>query len=538
MKPVRRTARVTTDFTTLADYPISHDKIALFNSGLVTLLAYQRDRGYFVRAGAEHLRIDLGWGAEWMPWQEEVVTIDDDGAPSFAFEETDAIARFLTEVGVRPHWSYSYVPQAARPAGGDWRTMAEGDQIWVDTVASYVAGARERGVEIGYHEIYNEPDLRDERTQEPVFYAGDLQDYLDLYRRASRAIRAADPDARIGGPALASVNANSHWLRAFLKVVTTESLPLDFLSFHHYGTYGIGPVLRTVRDIVSEFPQLSQLEIQLNEYNSFTIDYPRGGLQDTFLLASAFAADVERFLATPWLTSVSWAQFLDSGNDNYSGMVTDTGHAKPLFRAYEHIQTMPIDRRRVEISGPEGIGALASSDGTRRSLLVWNRSITDVELDLDLGHATERANVTLIDSRNDDAWHPLTELGTFRLERGAVVLVEGGTPPSPRTEPRRRVVLRPRYDIADRSSTAWTHIDEETATIRFGTAGEHAATLRVGMDLPADHAGQVEAVVTYADGTPAPGTVSIDETTFDGVPTIWATLTDAPANVFARVDLT
>lgn len=508
MKPVRRTARITPDFATLADHPVSHDRIGLFNSGLVTLATYERDRDYFVRTGAEHLRIDLGWGAEWMPWQDEVVTVDADGVPSFAFEETDAIARFLTDVGVRPHWSYSYVPKAARPAGGDWRTMAEDDRVWVDAVTAYAAGACRRGVEIGYHEVYNEPDLRDERTGEPVFYSGDLDDYLELYRRASRALRDADPRARIGGPALASVNANSHWLRAFLEVVVAEGLPLDFLSFHHYGSHGLSSVLRTVREIVSEFPQLAGLEIQLNEYNSFTIDYPRGGVQDSLLLASAFAADVERVLATPWLSRISWAQFLDSGNDNYSGMVTDTGRAKPLFRAYEYLQNMPIDRRRVEIDGPAGVGAIAASDGERNSLLVWNRSIADVEVELDLDRAAEQASVSLVDSQNTDEWHP-----------------------------RRRVVLRTRYDVKDRTTDAWSDVDEETGTIRFGTATDSHARLRAGMDLPAEHGGHPRAVVTYADGTPAPGSVSVEETTVDGARTIWATLTDAPAHAFARVEV-
>src|SRR5690606_17632670 len=114
--------------------------------------------------------------------------------------------------GTRPYWSYCYVPRAARDQGGDWRTMGEDDSVWVQTVEAYVAGLRERGVTIGYHEVYNEPDLRDERTAEPTFFTGDLADYLDLYRATATAIRGTDPAARVGGPALAVTAVHADWL--------------------------------------------------------------------------------------------------------------------------------------------------------------------------------------------------------------------------------------------------------------------------------------------------------------------------------------
>ena len=260
-------------------------------------------------------------------------------SPTTSMKRTRS-ARFLSGVGVRPYWAYSYVPRAVRPEGADWRTMAVDDRLWVDLVTEYVRGAAERGVSIGYHEVYNEPDLRDERTAEPVFYAGDLDDYLDLYRKTAAAIRAVDPAARIGGPALASVAKNAHWLRPFLQTVVDEDLPLDFLSFHHYGTHGIAPALDTVRGVLAEFPQLAEVELHLNEYNSFTIDYPRGGLQDSHLLASAFAADLPLLLGDPSLTRASWAQFLDSGNGNYSGMIGIDGEVKPLL---PRVRVLPID---------------------------------------------------------------------------------------------------------------------------------------------------------------------------------------------------
>lgn len=524
MKPVNSRATVAIDFGLLADHPVSHDRIALFNSGLVTADTYRRDLDYFAQTHPEHLRIDLGWGAEWMPWKNELVTIDG-GVPSYDFAETDEIAGILNSVDVRPYWSYSYVPAAVRKPGTDWRTMDTDDSGWVELVRAYVVGAKDRGVSIGYHEVYNEPDLRDERTAEPVFYAGDLDDYLQLYRVTAPAIREADPAARIGGPALASVGANARWIKAFLDVVSRESLPLDFLSFHHYGTYGLELALTAVLEALYEYPEFAHVEIHLNEYNSFTIDYPQGGLQDSFLLASAFAQDVERMLAVPRLTRVSWAQFLDSGNDNFSGMVTVDGAAKPLYSAYKFLQDMPIDRRVVEVVGAEGVGAIASADGSRAAAIIFNRSSADVTVTLSTTDAPADAAVRLLDGgQSGDETVELAN-AELLLSRGATALVTWG--PSA-AAPASRIVLRTRYDFPRAQATGWADVDEATATVRFGS-GSGARDVRIGLDLVAGLEPRFETAVTFADGSPAAGNVTVE---VSGA-TVWFTLSGAPANSFA-----
>ena len=538
MKPPVRDTAIEIDFGSLVDHPISHDRLAIFNSGLVTADTYRRDATYFERTRPEHLRIDLGWGAEWMPGTRELVTLGTDG-PHYDFTETDEIAKILRSVGVRPYWSYCYVPTAVRAPDGDWRTIDLDDNGWVALVREYARGAGERGVEIGYHEVYNEPDLRDERTGEPVFFAGTLNDYLDLYRATATAIRAVDPTAMIGGPALASVGANADWLRPFLDMVATEGLPLDFLSFHHYGTYGLQLALDTVVGILAKYEQFDHVELHLNEYNSFTIDYPRGGLQDTHLLAGAFAEDAARFLSGRRLTRISWAQFLDSGNDNYSGMVSIDGTAKPVLHTYEFLQHMPNDRRRAVVAGAHGVGALASSDGRRAAAMIWNRSSEDQTISLTVTHAPGGdAHVRMI-----DAGHVGEIVGPFdgrplQLSRGAVACLEWGAPAD--SKPARRSVLRARYDYADRTPGAWTDVDEIDGTVRFGTGPLNDAvpstSLRVGYDVRGSLVPQFEHTIVFADGALAPGVVdvSIEPAAAGDATTLWFTLSGAPACVFAR----
>lgn len=481
MRPVETRATVRIDATRTADHPLSKERIAVYNSGLVPIERYRRDAAHIATTAPESLRIDLGWGAEWMPWTAEVVQIDQ-GEVSYDFRETDEIAEILNAAGTRPYWSYCYVPKAAREPGADWRTMGKDDSIWVDTVAAYVSGMRDRGVAVGYHEVYNEPDLRDERTGEAIFYAGGLQDYLDLYRATARAIRAADPRARIGGPALAVAAAHAEWLDAFCQLVVDEELPLDFLSFHHYGHFGLEGTLRTVREVVARYPQLRHVELHLNEYNAFSIDYPRGGLQDTHQLASTFAAGLPSLLAQRDLTRTHWAQFLDSGEGNFSGMVDIDGVPKPIHAVYEFYQRMPIDRVPCVVEGPPGVGGLASSTGELEAVILWNRHFADVEIDLELttGNKAPALTTVVIDA---DGVHPGAELpcqdGVARvfLPAGAVALLSNAPLPVP-TGRRRAWGIPVTPDITD---GRWSDFDEATATFRFGT-GSAGWTVH-GMDL-------------------------------------------------------
>lgn len=508
MKQHPRRARISVDLSVRDGRPLSKDRISIYNSGLVPFERYDRDKEYFTDSGAESLRIDLGWGAEWMPWTTQQVSVGSDGAAQYAFEETDRLADLLESTNTRPYWSYCYVPIAARPDGGDWRTMAESNDLWVDMVRNYVVHARERGNRIGYHEVYNEPDLRDERTAEPVFYSGDLDDYLELYRQTSAAIREADPTARVGGPALAFPLINSHWLERFLSMVVAERLPLDFVSFHHYGTFSVEGSLDLVDQAVAAV-DLPYLETHLNEYNSFQIDYPQGGLQDTHLLASAFAADLPRLLDRPGLTKVSWAQFLDSGEGNFSGMVTIDGVRKPLYEVYEFYQRMPLERRLVEVEGPAGVGALASSDDHGASFLVWNRHFAELSIDLEVTalDASDAALKIIGPAPQDEQRVDIVDGRlTIVVPSGAVALLQVDEKSAPVEV---RAVQRAYLRKPDRAKDGWVDVDEASGAIMFGVH-EQGARLVAAADFGVDaHPSGWNALIHDANGRPVSGSLSV-----------------------------
>lgn len=516
MKPIRTTATASIDFGRAGGVPLSKERIAIYNSGLVPIERYRRDAEFLRRSRAESLRIDLGWGAEWMPWRHQPVVREADGTLRYHFEETDDVARVIADAGLRPYWSYCYVPVAARPDGGDWRGMAEDDGTWVELVRRYVGGAAERGIAIGYHEVYNEPDLRDERTAQPHFYTGALDDYLDLYRATARAIREVDPSARIGGPALAVTSVNRRWLEAFLTMVVDEDLPLDFLSFHHYGAFSLENTLDIVDDVLAGFEGFEHLELHLNEYNSFQIDYPRGGLQDGHLLASSFAAELPRLLSRRSLTRTHWAQFLDSGEGNFSGMIDIDGSPKPVFSVYEFFQQMPLDRVAVAIDGPEGIGAIASADEHRAAVLAWNRHFVDTEVTFELTASTGVVRVIGPDGESRhlvEADQPIV----VDIPTGGVAMIEFGGPASEATH---RPVHRAHLPRALSPTEGWCDIDERSATFRLGVARD-GARIACAADLPEAVLPQRwHGAITDVAGAPVAGRLLVRVETASDVHTI------------------
>jgi hypothetical protein len=377
---------VTADFSKWADYPLSKAKFGVYNSGLVPLSHYDRDIDLFDEVKPNSLRIDLFWGGgEW-----SVPPVE--GKPGdirYHFGEMDHVAELLNSHHVQPLWNYCYIPPPLQAKAGDHRYVIANKTSWGEILAAFARHAKEAGPQgkVGYHEIYNEPDNRD-------FFRSSREDYFDLYREGSLGIREADPDAVIGGPALAFTPS---WVAPFLKMIVQERLPLDFFSFHFYPgcwkTNTVGDVIQYMRGELAKQPALATTEMYLDEYNTYPIDYPAGGRQDRYPIAAAMLEDYERFLSQPDLAQVNWAQFQEPGNGDCSGMISADGHRKALFNAAATYARMPEDRKEVLFKGANGLNGMASADDRRASVVIWNRSGGDRYITASLAHTPfERAN--------------------------------------------------------------------------------------------------------------------------------------------------
>lgn len=500
------------DFGQSADYPITKTKFAIFNSCIVPLSTYERDAEFFGIAKPESLRIDLGWGTDWAGWSRQPIE-GAANAPEYHLEEMDAIAAILNEHGVLPYWSYCYTPTPVQDPPGDWRSvpkdMAQLARILGDVVRHYrdLRGSNP----VGYHEVFNEPDNAD-------FTAGDMNDYFSMYEHGSVAIHENDPEGLVGGPALAFTYS---WIDPFIDLVAAKNLPFDYFSTHIYGTNdafsSLDRMLDTSRDSLDRYPQLSTVELHLNEFNSYVIDYPIDGTQQKHRLAAAFLRDMDHLLARPELTLVHWAQFLDSGSGNYSGMISIDGHRKAVFNAAEIYARLPVDRVLLDMDTTLDVGGMAGVEDHRAGLVIWNLAPGKKDISLALENLPF-AKGTIREYRIDaehSSWGdgtPAEDLELTRIEEAVnlshmtwTTTVGGGGVLYLEIDdavdmPEAKLVslgrwVRTLHYYPDRTTAAYADFDKKTWTFRLGSADDTQADLEIGVtaeDLPEDLGVSVE----------------------------------------------
>ena len=86
---------------------------------------------------------------------------------------------------------------------------------------------------IKYWEIWNEPDLDPDDSDNKRTWGGTKAEFFDLYEIAAKHLKSCFPDLKIGGPALA---CNEEWAEDFLCEMQKRNVPLDFFSWHIYCT--------------------------------------------------------------------------------------------------------------------------------------------------------------------------------------------------------------------------------------------------------------------------------------------------------------
>ena len=166
--------------------------------------------------------------------------------------------------------------------GGASNNPPKDYKMWGELVRHYVAHLVQRygrgEVSTWYFEVWNEPDI--------VYWHGTPQDYFKLYDYAVAGVRAALPNAKVGGPASTGPAGpkSTAFLQSFLEHCANDKsaadgkpIPLDFISFHPKGrtsarrwacAHGHLERARSRANgfqIVAKYPQMPNLPIILSE---------------------------------------------------------------------------------------------------------------------------------------------------------------------------------------------------------------------------------------------------------------------------------
>lgn len=180
-----------------------------------------------------------------------VYTRDEHGNPVYNFAYVDQIYDGLLANGIRPLVEISFMPTQLAFNPLDLHVFwyhpnvspPRSWEAWDDLITHLARHLVERyGVdEVAqwYFEVWNEPNID--------FWGGipRQESYFDLYDHTARDLKAISPRLRVGGPATAAAS----WIPAFLKHVTENHVPIDFVSTHGYADDTVENLFHTNENI-------------------------------------------------------------------------------------------------------------------------------------------------------------------------------------------------------------------------------------------------------------------------------------------------
>lgn len=378
---------VAADFSAVAGVPLVKDKFNVYDP--VGEQQFDATVSKMHELDLNTYRIELGWGrGRGGSGPHGDIT----GTPDhmvFNFQPLDHMVQELKAEDVQLLGSYGYTPTAlqdpkldARYGEGNLKQRADTPPKdlakWKEVITAAVRHFRELGIPFGVHEVWNEPDGA------YGFFSGTPEEYQQLYKATVEAVRAADPDAVVAGP-----GSDHHLLfnTSFIDFVARNQLPLDYYSFHEYGSgeLAVRQVERTTASL-NRYPALNTTALSLDEWHDGECcTWCNDDVRNHYEAGSELLHDFVLLLERPELASVSWAWWLYPPNrGGCMGLLTADGHRKAVFNAWKLYAMMPVDRRAVHVEGElEGI---ASTDGHKAGLLVWNRSSYDRRVDIQLNH--------------------------------------------------------------------------------------------------------------------------------------------------------
>jgi xylan 1,4-beta-xylosidase len=386
-----------------------------------------------------HHLLTSGNGIAELKWSSSnVFSLDPSGKPVYDFTITDQTFDEFQKAGVRPMVELGFMPKdlAASVPGVDayqvhypGPTMAGASNnpprdyaMWGELVRKYTKHLVERygkqQVSTWYFEIWNEPDI--------IYWHGTPAEYYKLYDYAAAGVRAALPNAIVGGPA--STGPSSEKAAAFLdnflkhcqndkSAADGKPVPLDFISFHPKGhpalvdghvRMGLANELKAAEngfEIVAKYPQLINLPIILSEADpegcaacsmkeNPANAYRNGPLYATYTAAAIKALlDLQDRSRVNLIAMLSWS-FEFENKDYFEGFRTlaTNGVDKPVLNVFRMAGLMSGDRVLTSSTGQVSlddiltggvrqapdVDALATKADREAAVMLWNYYDDDV----------------------------------------------------------------------------------------------------------------------------------------------------------------
>jgi beta-xylosidase len=365
----------------------------------------------------------------------------------YNFATLDRSVDLILSTGAKPLMSINFKPRVLYPKIDQDIVEPNDWEQWQRLITALVKHYKDRGAGIIYWEVANEPDIGEDGG---CPYRFTPENYVTYYKRTAEAILKADPQAKVGGPALA--NWKSPILPALLDFASKGNAPLHFVSWHIYSSSpkSIRATLDGVKKLLAAHPTL-HVETMLNEWNLALMkpDEHNLALQPAYILETIwnfieggldyscyyqirdYHVEPETFAKFMSKHGVAFMAGWWNRMPQYHGLFDFQGEVRPAYFAFKLLSRVTGQRLKVEA---EGVNALAAYDEQyeMKSVLVWNFSNEPVKATLDFRGLSKQTKVNRIKL---DALAPLPD-ETSRLKFQAPVTL---TP----SDSRHEAVLEP-----------------------------------------------------------------------------------------------
>jgi xylan 1,4-beta-xylosidase len=262
---------------------------------------------------------------------------------------------------------------------------------WEKLIENLVRHYKERGIKIRYWEVGNEVDIGEDGGCPFRFKP---ESYVRFYQHTADAILRADPDAHVGGPAVA--NVRSPILPALIDAAAaTNSLPLHFISWHIYSgdPKSVRGTIDYAKGLLAKHPALKP-ETFLDEWNMDLTNPPldprfqpayvaetiwqmkEGGLDySCYYHIRDYYVSFEQF--APFMSERGTAFMTRWWNrmPQFDGLFDYQNTIRPAYFAFKLLSRLAGERHPVTSSAPS-VHGFATHDPKLRmhNLALWNFS--------------------------------------------------------------------------------------------------------------------------------------------------------------------
>lgn len=292
------------------------------------------------------------------------------------FQNIDRVYDGLVERGVSPFIELSFMPAALASAdrkfgfyGGNISPPKSND-AWASFIRSFVAHLVDRyglsAVREWPFEVWNEPNLG-------FFWSGTQQQYFELYKATSVAIKSIDSSLKVGGPSTSS----AQWIPEFAAYCLENNVPVDFISTHAYAgdsqkkLFGDGTELPQA-DVIAEAMRRARQQIDATALRDRPLWLTEWSSDSPAMIAHVIAGCLPNCSAmSHWTLSGTYEELgvfdylLKEGSIGYGTLIQ--GIALPSFNTYKLLHALGTERLAAQ--GP----VLASRrDDNSVVALLWN----------------------------------------------------------------------------------------------------------------------------------------------------------------------